>query len=95
MNKNYQKEKWTKKYVEYCNKLFHEKGDYAGYYCCGYHWCCYSCSQELCNGCADCVHTIKLLAKKFGIKINYLDYDFNAFEEKVRISYVENEYANE
>lgn len=85
-----QKRKWTKKYKEYCEKIFREKGDFSGLYCCGYHWCCDECLCRLENGCADCIYTIKTLARRFGILIDYNDYDFEKFEKKVAERYLEN-----
>ena len=84
---NSQKRKWTKKYKIHCEKIYHEEGDMNGSYCCGYHWCCNECECKLHNGCADCVHTIKTIAKELGIKINYLDYDFKKIEEEIKKTY--------
>lgn len=83
----YQKRKWTTKYKEYCNEIYEERGSYSGEYCCGYHWCCDKCECKLCNGCADCVHTIKQIAKEYGIAIDYNDYDFEKIERNIKEVY--------
>jgi len=83
----YQKRKWTKKYKMHCEKIHEERGIYNGEYCCGYHWCCDKCEYKLWNGCADCVHTIKKIAKEYGIKIDYNDYDFEKIERNIKEVY--------
>ena len=83
----YQVRKWTKKYIEYCNQVYQERGDYTGEYCCGYHWCCDECRHTLCNGCADCVHTIKRIGRELGINIDYLDFDFDKLECRIHEAY--------
>lgn len=84
---DYQVRKWTKKYVEYCDRVYSERGAYSGEYCCGYHWCCVECGCRLCRGCADCVHTIKQIAKKLQIKIDYSDFDFEKLERRIYEAY--------
>ena len=84
---DYQVRKWTKKYVEYCNRVFDERGDSTGEYCCGYHWCCDECRQTLCNGCADCVHTIKKIVRELQIKIDYFDFGFEKLERRIYEAY--------
>ena len=84
---DYQVRKWTKEYVEYCSHIYQERGDSTGEYCCGYHWCCDECRHSLCDGCADCVHTIKNIARKLGIKINNLDFDFDKQERRIQEAY--------
>ena len=84
---DYQVRKWTKKYVEYCDRVYHERGAYSREYCCGCHWCCDECGCRLCRGCADCVHTIKQIAKKLQIKIDYSDFDFDKQERRIYEAY--------
>ena len=85
---DYQVRKWTRKYVEYCDRICQERGSsFTGEYCCGYHWCCDKCKQTLCNGCADCVHTIKQIARELQIKIDYSDFDFEKLERRIREAY--------
>ena len=36
-------QEWFDAFVEHCNKIYFEKGDKTGLYCCGYHWCCDEC----------------------------------------------------
>lgn len=84
---DYQIRKWTKKYNEYCNRVFDERGDASGVYCCGYHWCCDECRMTLCNGCRDCVHTVKQIARDLQIKIDYSDFDFEKFERRIYEAY--------
>lgn len=83
----YQIKKWTKKYVEYCNRVYEECGGSTGEYCCGYHWCCDECRATLCNECADCVHTIKKIARELQIEIDYLDFDFEKLERRIYEAY--------
>ena len=99
---DYQVRKWTKKYVEYCDHVYQERGAYTGEYCCGYHWCCDECKQTLCKGCADCVHTIKQIARELQIKIDYFDFDFEKLERRIYEAYarykgwkIKNEKENE
>ena len=84
---DYQVRKWTKKYVEYCNSVYQDRGDSTGEYCCGYHWCCDECRQTLCKGCADCVHTIKQIARELQIEIDYSDFDFENLEWRIFEAY--------
>ena len=75
---------WFKAFVEHYNKIYFEKGDETGLYCCGYHWCCDKCECKLCNVCADCVQTIKTILEENDIKIDYNDFDFEYWERKAK-----------
>ena len=78
---------WTKAFVERCNEIYFKEGDMYGTFCCGYHWCCEECEMKLCNCCADCVYVIKKLLKRYGIQIDYNDYDFDKWERLAREAY--------
>ena len=77
----YSFQEWFDMFVKHCNKIYFERGDSTGEYCCGYHWCCDECEQELCNGCADCVATIVKILKEHDIKIITSDIDFEKWEK--------------
>ena len=81
------KQKWTKLYKKYCEKIYDERGGNTGEYCCGYHWCCDECYGTLQNGCSDCVHTIKQIAKELGIEIDYNNFDFEKIEKEIEKAY--------
>lgn len=80
-------QEWFDAFNEHCNKIHEERGIYNGEYCCGYHWCCDECECKLCNGCADCVQTIKDILEKNDIKIDYNDFDFEYWERKAKEVY--------
>lgn len=74
-------------FAEHCHKIYEERGDTTGEYCCGYHWCCDECKGELCNGCADCAATIIEIYKSFGFEIDRSDIDFDNFEKRAKELY--------
>lgn len=84
---DYQVRKWTKKYVEYCEGVYHKRADYTGEYACGFHWCCEDCMRIYFKGCTDCVHTIKKIARQLKIKIDYSDFDFEKLERQICKAY--------
>lgn len=78
----YSFKEWFDMFVEHCNKIYFERGERTGEYCCGYHWCCDKCKQQLCNMCADCVATIVQILNDNGVTIYTSDIDFNKWEER-------------
>ena len=80
---------WFDKFVKYCEKIYHKRGELTGEYCCGYHWCCDECEQKHCCGCQDCVQTIIDIAESLGIMIDRSNLNFKKFEEKVEKAYEE------
>lgn len=88
--KIYSRQEWFDMFVEHCNKIYKERGNDTGEYCCGYHWCCNECEAKLCNCCADCAQTIIDIYESFGYKIDQSDIDFDEFEKRVRELYESN-----
>ena len=86
----YTEKEWFELFTNYCQKIYEERGDETGEYCCGYHWCCDECEQKYCCGCEDCVQTIIDIAKSFNIEIDRSDIDFEAFEERIKKCYENN-----
>ena len=84
---DYQKRKWFNKFAQYCQDIYEEKGSLTGLYCCGYHWCCDECYGTLCNGCRDCVKTMKTILKEHNVFIDYNDYDFAKWERIAKETY--------
>lgn len=85
----YTEKEWFELFTNYCQKIYEERGDLTGDYCCGYHWCCDECEQKHCCGCEDCVQTIIDIAKSFNIEIDRSDINFEKFEERIK-KYYEN-----
>lgn len=85
--KVYSRKEWFDMFTEHCNKIYEERGSLTGEYCCGYHWCCNECKNEICNCCADCVQTIIDIYESFGYQIDTSDIDFDSFEKKAREIY--------
>lgn len=83
----YSPQEWFDLFVDHCNNVYAKEGNRTGKYCCGYHWCCNECKQELSYGCADCVQTMINILESFGYKIDYSDIDFDALEERIRKLY--------
>lgn len=88
--KIYSPQEWFDMFVEHCDKIYEERGSGTGEYCCGFHWCCDKCKQELCNGCADCVQTMIDIYESFGYQIDRSDIDFDDFEKRARELYESN-----
>ena len=80
-NEKYLKQKWRNALQKYCDEQAYD-GDGTSPYCvCGYMEYC-----DLCNGAGEtnaCVKAICELAKKKNINIDYTNYDFENFIEKV------------
>lgn len=77
----YQKQKWRNKLQKYCDNQSQEVGSTTGYCVCGYMNYC-----DRCIGAGEtnaCVKAICELAKEKSIEINYNDYNFEKFIEKV------------
>ena len=88
--KIYSPKEWFDMFVEHCNKIYEKEGHFNGKYCCGFHWCCKECRNEICNGCADCVQTIIDIYESFGYQVDRSDIDFDKFEKRVRELYESN-----
>lgn len=88
--KIYSQKEWFDMFTEHCNDIYFKRGDKTGEYCCGYHWCCDKCKQEIGNGCADCVATIIEIYESFGYEIDRSDIDFDNFEKRARELYESN-----
>lgn len=87
VQKVYSKDEWISMCGEYFDKIFEEKGDMTGLYCCGYHWCCDECVQEICRGCADCALTMYKIYESFGYEVDRSDLDFAKFENRTKELY--------
>ena len=83
----YSPQEWFELFTKHCNKIFFERGDRTGEYCCGFHWCCNECEQKHSCGCADCVQTMIDILKSFGYEPDYSDINFKRFERRVRALY--------
>lgn len=78
---NTQKTKWRNALQKYCDKQAQEKGETTGYCVCG--WMSYC---DKCRGSGEknaCVKAICELARENNLNINYNDFDFEKFIEKI------------
>lgn len=82
-----QQNKWHKVFKKWLENEYDTKSELSGRLICGCDWLCDKCeydgeSQEI--GIIPCKRTIIKLAKDYGITIDYNDFDFAKFENKVR-----------
>ena len=54
-----EKRKWTVAFTKWCNDQYDKYGSQYGLFCCSFMRICDLCEMKKCNGCADCVETIK------------------------------------
>lgn len=77
----YQRRKWRKAMQEYCDQMANVVGEVDGYCRCGH--------MEYCDYCQDpaiknaCVNAMTKLCKKRKIEINYEDFRFTKFIERI------------
>lgn len=84
-----QKIVWYNKFVDYANNENLLNGDLNGRFCCGYDWCCEKCKMEKLSACEDCVDTIIDILKENNVLIDYLDFDFEKWENIAKEKYKE------
>lgn len=86
-NPNYispqEKKKWNEALKKYILEEYKKANGYSPYMHCGYMSYCKMCVMKYCNGCSDCLVAIKKFCKKYNIDIDYRDYDFNKFIDKL------------
>lgn len=78
-----EKRKWTISFTKWCNEQYAKLGSQKGLFCCGCMNICDFCKMEKCNGCADCVQTIKEWYIKNKGVIPYRNYNFEIILKEV------------
>lgn len=77
------KRKWTVAFTKWCNDQYDKYGSQYGLFCCSFMRICDLCEMKKCNGCADCVETIKEWFKKQGKEIPYRNYNFEEILKEI------------